>query len=365
MLFKSLVSLTFVALAAAQATKGKAFDHIFIIFLENTDFDKANTDAGMNAFYDKGIVLENYSGVTHPSEPNYVAVSGGDYFGMSDDDLYYIPENYTTIVDLLEKKNLTWRTYQENMPTPCYTGFNYTHLYQRKHNPFIIYDSIANNTARCSNVVPATQLATDLANNELPNYAFYTPNMNNDGHDTTVANASSWLNGFLNPLLNNTAFNNNTLVVVTFDETETYTIPNRVLTLLLGDVVDSMKNTTDSTFYTHYSLLSTVEQNWDLGNLGRQDANATVSNVFDFVAKATGYTNVNVTNPPTLNYTYPGFLFNGSDATLPYNGSASTGSSSGSGSGSGSGSKSAADNTAVPKVVVAFAALAGAVASLF
>ncbi|KAF8979689.1 hypothetical protein BGZ52_004696, partial [Haplosporangium bisporale] len=152
MLFKSIVSLALVAAAAAQATKGKAFDHIFIIFLENTDYAKAATDAALTAFVPQGVLLDQYSGVTHPSEPNYIAASGGDYFGLNDDDFHSIPDTYKTIVDLLETKGLSWRAYQEDAPTACFADFQSNGLYFRKHNPFIIYDSIAKNATRCANV---------------------------------------------------------------------------------------------------------------------------------------------------------------------------------------------------------------------
>ncbi|KAF8960675.1 hypothetical protein BGZ46_001528 [Entomortierella lignicola] len=312
MLFKSLVSLALVAASvSAQAVKGKAFDHIFIIFLENTDFALANTTPQLQAFFPESVLLTNYHGVTHPSQPNYIATIGGDYYGLNDDSFHAIPANYTTVVDLLEPKGLTWKTYQEDMPSVCFSDISSADgLYFRKHNPFIIHDSIAKNATRCQNVVPATQLNIDLNSTEpLPNYMFYTPNMMNDGHNTTVKSAAEWLTGFLPPLLNNTKFMNNTLVVLTFDETDTYAIPsNNVLTLLLGDAVKNITNTIDSTFYTHYSILSTVEHNWDLGNLGRNDINTTLANVFDFAANATGYQNVNVTNPPQMNGTEPGFL---------------------------------------------------------
>ncbi|GJJ68125.1 phosphatidylinositol-3-phosphatase [Entomortierella parvispora] len=353
MLLKSIVSLACIAAAAAQATKGKIFDHIFIIYLENTDFVKAAQDANLTSFADQAVLLDNYYGVTHPSEPNYIAVSGGDYFGLNDDNFHSIPANYTTVVDLLEKKNLTWKAYQEDLPSVCYQGFESDALYFRKHNPFIIYDSVALNTTRCSNIVPATQLATDLSNNDLPNYSFYTPNMLNDGHNTTVAYASAWLKSFLPPLLENKSFINNTLVVLTFDESDTYDIENRVYTLLLGDVIADLKNTTDSTFYTHYSILSTVEANWDLGNLGRQDTNSTVNNVFEVVAKAAGITNNNITmeNAPLLNGTEPGFLAPApTTSTSAPAGSQPTG--------------SAASFVSVPKVFAAVAALAGAFAAM-
>jgi hypothetical protein len=130
----------------------------------------------------------------------------------------------------------------------------------------------------------------------------YASNIKNDGHGTTVGYAGHWFAEFLNPLLTNPAFMNNTLVVVIFDEVDDYSDEtNHVLVLLLGDSVGSVKNTIDNTYYTHYSLHSTVEFNWGLDNLGRNDVDKQPSNVFSFVAAKTGYRNVDVSNPPLLN----------------------------------------------------------------
>jgi len=110
--------------------------------------------------------------------------------------------------------------------------------------------------------------------------------MTSDGHDTSVTTAGVWLRGFLEPLLTDPNFMQSTVVLVTFDESETYTIQNRVFSILLGDAVPAdLVNTTDSNFYDHYSELATVEANWDLHTLGRWDVGA---NVFKFVAEKTG-----------------------------------------------------------------------------
>jgi acid phosphatase len=240
--------------------------------------------------------------VSHPSLPNYLAAAAGDYFDYRDDESHDIDASHKTVVDLLEAKGLTWRTYQEDMPSVCYTGSSYRDLYYRKHNPFISFESVTENDARCKNIVPSTQLRSDLQAGYLPNYSFYTPNNKNNGHDTTVAFASKWLRGFLTPLLSNPVFNNNTLVIVAFDEADDDTDEsNHVLGLLLGSAVQNIKGTVDNTFYTQYSLISTLTANWGLGNLGRNDINKPLSNVLRFVAAKTGYRNVAVTNPPDLN----------------------------------------------------------------
>jgi hypothetical protein len=90
----------------------------------------------------------------------------------------------------------------------------------------------------------------------------------------------------LEPLLNDKHFMKNTLVLVTFDESHTYTLQNRVFSIILGDAVpEKLIGTTDSQFYNHYSEISTVEANWDLHTLGRWDVGA---NIFSFVADKTG-----------------------------------------------------------------------------
>jgi len=120
--------------------------------------------------------------------------------------------------------------------------------------------------------------------------------MVDDGHDTTIDFAGEWVDYWLLPLLNDTNYNDNrTLILLTFDETETYTVNNHIFALLLGGVVpESAHGIVDSTYYTHYSSLSTVEANWGLGSLGRGDTNKTLSNVYSLVANATGYKNLDI-----------------------------------------------------------------------
>lgn len=115
---------------------------------------------------------------------------------------------------------------------------------------------------------------------------FITPNMTSDGHDTDVSVAGKWTRSFLEPLLNDKRFMQNTLVLITFDENETYTIQNRILAILIGDAVPSeLVGTTDDNYYNHYSEIATAEANWDLHTLGRFDVGA---NVFKMVADKTG-----------------------------------------------------------------------------
>lgn len=230
--------------------------------------------------------------MTHPSEPNYVASHGGDYFGMNNDDMNFIDANISTIVDLLEDKGISWGEYQEDMP---YTGFEGNawvnqqtgaNDYVRKHNPAVIYNANSGREDRLAVIKNLTLFYSDLENETLPQWMFITPNMTSDGHDSSVTVAGAWTRNFLEPLLSDSRFMNNTLVLVTFDENSSYAIQNRVLALLLGDAVpEELRGTSDPAFYTHYSELATVQANWGLDTLGRWDVGA---NVFSVVASATG-----------------------------------------------------------------------------
>ncbi|ORX49398.1 hypothetical protein DM01DRAFT_1363840 [Hesseltinella vesiculosa] len=292
-----------------KTTSGKAFDHILQIWLENQDSDVVAKDPNFQKLAAQGIILDNFNAITHPSEPNYVAAVGGSNFGITNDDYYNIPANVTSLFNLLDNKNLTWKAYQESIPSVGFTGFK-AGQYVRKHNPAVIFDWVATNPNQVKNIVPATDLAQDIKSNNLPNWMFYTPNMLNDAHDTNVTYAGSWLNGLWESTLNNPAFLEKTLILVTFDEVETYNARNKVWSVLLGAIPANLKGTKDSTYYTHYSSLKTVEENWDLGNLGRGDAVATESNVFEFLASKVGYKNVNVPESqiPWNNNTITGLL---------------------------------------------------------
>ncbi|KAF7369669.1 Phosphoesterase-domain-containing protein [Mycena venus] len=288
--------------------KGKAFNRIIQVWLENTNFATTASTPIFESLAEQGILLTNYNGVTHPSQPNYVAAIGGDFFGMHGDNMYHIPSNISTVVDLLEDKGVSWASYQENMPADGFYGVNYKAknylfpgsadypYYVRKHNALMTYDAVSQDAKRVKRIRTFNDFANDVVNGTLPQWVFVTPNIVNDAHDTTIDFAASFLEYWLLPLLTDSRVNDGeTLILLTFDETETYTIRNNVFAVLLGGAIPlNLRGTTDDTLYTHYSSLSTVQANWGLKSLGRQDTIANVSNVFSFVADKTGYKNVKV-----------------------------------------------------------------------
>lgn len=171
----------------------------------------------------------------------------------------------------------------------------------------VLFDSVANNATRLSLIKNLTAFDKDVQAKTLPQWSFVTPNMTSDGHDTSVTTAGAWTRAFLAPYMNNTYVQNNTLIIITFDENETYTIGNKIFTIVLGGAVPaSLHGTTDNTFYNHYSNIASVSSNWGLPSLGRWDCSA---NIFQTVANKTGYTNAKVdTTGLYFNASYPGPL---------------------------------------------------------
>lgn len=290
------------AVAAAAATaktlsptsqvKGKAFDRLAVIWLENTNYEMAINDPNLAWLAKKGITLSGYHSVTHPSQPNYIAAVGGDYFGMQHDDFTQVDKNVSTVIDLLEDKGISWGHYQEDQPFSGFQGIAWVNQkngkndYVRKHNPEMNYNSAAGNIDRLAVIKNLTVFQQDLENEQLPQWMFITPNMTSDGHDSDITTAGTWTRTFLEPLLDDKRFMQNTLVLITFDENETYTTQNRVLGILLGDAVPAeLVGTTDDNYYNHYSEIATASANWDLHTLGRWDVGA---NVFQLVADKTG-----------------------------------------------------------------------------
>jgi acid phosphatase len=283
--------------------------------------------ANFAALAKQGVTFTNYYAVTHPSQPNYVASIGGDNFGIDNDDLQKIAVNVSTVIDLLEDKGVSWAEYEESMPDTGYQGDAYpnpdtgANMYVRKHNPVVIYNANVDNQDRLSRIKNMTSFYQDLQNDALPQWMFITPNMTSDGHDTSVTFAGQWAKNFLTPLLMDKRFMNNTIVLLTWDENETYTAKNRILSIVLGDAVPSQfKGTQDDTYYDHYSEVATVEANWDLHTLGRWDVGA---NVFSFVANKTGdqlrdWPEVTSNNPSIfLNESYPG-PYNKANNSVPF-----------------------------------------------
>jgi phospholipase C len=255
--------------AAATPLKGKLFDRAIFVVFENANYQDALDQAFFTGLTQTGAGFTNFSAEAHPSQGNYIALTSGSLNGVYGDGTYDL--EVANLADLLDAKGISWKVYAEGYPGNCYTGAA-EGTYVRKHNPFISYGSIQHDTARCAKIVNATQFDLDLASGQLPEYVFYVPDLNNDGHDTDAAFAADWYAQKFGPLISDATFMNNTLLVSTFDESGGYFDKNQIYTSLVGPMVRAGASTADP--LDHYSLLRMVEENWSLGSLGQSDATA-------------------------------------------------------------------------------------------
>jgi hypothetical protein len=259
-----------VMILASGASAGKRFDHVVVVVLENADYEDVIQDPFFKTLATQGAIFANFSAIAHPSYPNYLAMVAGSAFDNDSDEQTTIQA--TSIVDLLESKKLTWKAYAEDYPGNCFLDDD-RGMYARKHVPFASFDSIQNNPDRCAQIVAGDQFKADWKNHKLPNYSFFTPNMDNDGHDTSFGFAGEWLKKFIKPLLDDKVAMKRTLIEITFDE-GTYFGNNQIYTLFLGSGIKP--GTVIKKAYNHYNVLRTIEDNFELGNLDREDKSATV-----------------------------------------------------------------------------------------
>lgn len=266
-----------------------SFSHIFIIVMENKSYSQViGSDATpyFNQLAGEYGLATNYRGVTHPSLPNYLALTGGSTFGISRDCTSCFVDE-PNIADQLEAAGKTWKAYMESMPEPCFLG-DAKPLYYQKHNPFIYYNSIRNDPARCRRIVPLTELRRDLAANTLPNYVWITPNMCNDTHDCSTGDGDAWLKTWVPQIIASPAWRDRGALFITFDEGE------RALSSL-GDgghlatlVISPLGKPAfrSAAAYDHYALLRTVERAWGLPELKNAGCNCTPTMGEFFMAQA-------------------------------------------------------------------------------
>ena len=252
------------------------FQHIVIIMFENKEFGSVIGNPQMPNFNRLAVeytLLTQYYAIQHPSLPNYIALMGGDTFGINSNcnDCFI---NATSLPDLIEASGRTWKTYQEDMPEPCFIGS--TLLYAQKHNPFIYFDPIRLNPERCTrSVVPLTDLQTDIAANSLPNFMFIKPNICNDSHDCSLRVSDAWLMnllGYLIPALDATG--QSYFVAMLWEEGQgSHTCcglpePGGGRVPIVIQSPQAKNGFEDPTPYTHYSLLKTISEAWGLQYLG-------------------------------------------------------------------------------------------------
>jgi hypothetical protein len=288
------------ATAAQAATQRGAhhFDRVVIIVLENGDYEAAVKDPNLADLATHGASFSNFHALFHPSYPNYLAMVAGTDFGVHRRERFLADRQvnfpndaaHHTIADRLIASGLDFKNYAEELPQGnCPFRIDSQHVskkgdYARRHVPFLSFEEVQEK--RCDHVIRVDSgkgnslLGDDNffvkdAKAGLVAYSFYSPNMNNDGHNTNVRFAAEWLHKFLDKTFPE-KLRKGTLVIVTFDESD-HNADNRIYTLFLGDMVKEASQQDPKVLdrhYTHYSVLRTIEDNFGLEPLAEGDRDA-------------------------------------------------------------------------------------------
>ncbi len=282
------------------------YDHIFLTIFENHGFAQiiGNPSApNINKLANSFGLATSYFSVADPSEPNYVAMLGGNFFGIADDNAYYLNTvKKDSLMSQMDAAQLTWKGYLQSMPYAGYRGICYPvkcngvpdidPLYASKHNGITNFDSIQDSDTEFAKMGPLEQLTDDLANNNLPNFGYVIPDECNDMHGapsycldggnpgdlqdnqlvsvgdkfvnqvvTQITSASFWSSG-------------NNAIVITFDEgadgdtsgcCDANPGTGKVATIVITN--HGPRGLQDPTPYNHFSLLQTFQRAFGLGCL--------------------------------------------------------------------------------------------------
>ncbi len=271
------------------------FQHVFVIMMENTSYTSLIGNTTYAPFINSAAatygLATNYFGVSHPSQPNYIAATSGSTNGVVNDNDVTI--NVPNIVNQLDSHGKTWKAYMQSYSL-CTTPLDHAcgnQLYERKHNPFISYTDVQKNPVRVAKIVDFSQFSTDLANNTVPNYSWISPDQCHDMHGRSdpgdacdfsnvqglIATGDAFLQSTVNQIMSSKVWQNgNSTIFIAWDESDfpfsdtsgcCDAVPGggHVVTLVISNSVNSP--VTSDVAYNHYSMLSTIEEAWNLGCL--------------------------------------------------------------------------------------------------
>lgn len=313
------------AMAGAQDVMPR-YAHIIVVIEENHTADEIIGNAAapnINRLAKQYGYASQFYAERHPSEPNYVAIVGGDTFGIADDDAYYCKPRMSDwgcpksdsagyvdhtvtapgLMDQLTARGLRWKGYFESIPTAGSLAYRWPSakepapgkpdaLYASKHNGFMNFRSVQQDPSRAEKIVPLDALDKDIADDKLPAYAQVVPNQCDDMHGLHGANVppdcetsaglitrgDTMVGALVEKIMRSPTWKGagNTAIVITFDENDDVTPSNHPDGCCGSGPGDphnpgggwiptvvitnhGPRGLVDSTPYNHYSLLRTTE----------------------------------------------------------------------------------------------------------
>ena len=258
-------------------------DHVVVVVMENKSYDQVRVQPYTAGLIAGGASFPASYAVTHPSQPNYLALWAGSTLGVTNDNCppagaLFPAEN---LGHACEAAGLTWRAYSENLPAAGATGCSYdgntsSGLSTRKHDPWTDFANLDHAQER-----PYADLASDLAAGTLPNLAFVIPNNCHNTHNSStagcgLADGDAWLAANLPPLL--AGLGPRGLLVLTWDEDDS-SAGNHVLTVFAGPAVPA----STAQPLDHYGLVRAICQALGLAPFGLAASRPDITDVWAVV----------------------------------------------------------------------------------
>jgi phosphatidylinositol-3-phosphatase len=243
---------------------------VLIIMLENKGYGATLGTCSADPYFcslaARYASFTNSHGVSHPSQPNYTAIAAGSTLGCTADNCVGAGAyGNTNLGGQLTASATPWVGWMESMPSPCYTGTG-SGGYALKHNPFVIFKDNVTGTCHIQPYPGVSAAVSTLDGANPPDFAWISPNLNDDMHDGTVQQGDAWLRANLDPILASPWFTKfKSTVIVTMDEGDSGG-SNQVPTVVISNAASGKGAVPTS--INHYAVLRAIEESYGLGLIG-------------------------------------------------------------------------------------------------
>jgi phosphatidylinositol-3-phosphatase len=264
---------------ASAATAAPRFSHVVIVIMENKNYNaiigRPDEAPYVNGLAKGGALFGNSFAVSHPSQPNYLALFSGSTQGVTNDSC---PKNFKNVQNLgaeVIRAGLSFAGYSESMPSAGYTGCGRSLSlgYVRSHNPWVDFS----NVPAASNLTFAS-FPKDYG--RLPTVSFVVPNMCHNMHYCSRDSGDRWIRYNIGGYAQ-WARAHNSLLIITWDEDGSilgfFGDSNKIPTIFYGAHV---RPGTYSEHITHYGILRTIEDMYGLAHAGASAGAAPITNVW-------------------------------------------------------------------------------------
>jgi phosphatidylinositol-3-phosphatase len=244
--------------------------HTVVVMMENHAYSEVIGNSAapfLNQLARQGADFTHSYAITHPSEPNYLAIFSGSTHGVIDDSC---PVELTApnLAADLTAAGRTFAGYAEDLPAVgsavCSTG-----EYARKHVPWTDFRNVPGAASMPFSSFPATDFA------RLPTVSFVIPNLCNDMHDCSVGTGDAWLRAHLSGYAR-WAMTHDSLLIITWDEDDG-SQSNQIPTIFFGQQVRPGRY---AERITHYSVLATIEAAYGLPHDGNAATATPVTDIW-------------------------------------------------------------------------------------